>query len=1260
MIRNEYLLLTLLTANAFALEELLVPSKSEEIAEALGYQKIEGLISPITGHLVLDMTDFKEGDLVWHRHYHPRNLFHTGSFDVAPQALKKTVSADWTMFRDLELKVDGNRVIVAWEKGVNLEFVDGVLQGKGYSNFNGSSVSGRWDLRNIQIEMGDQVTLRLPDSKIRRYGRVGDVYRLEKVELGNGHWIDLEYGAGVTWIARDEKGELGRISAVENEGGVSWSSATGVSGSYGVTEIMKLYRDGGKKKRVLRQVKGASTPNYRHESISYNEMGLVSGIDRKEGPVQISYGMNGEVTALSMPVGGAWQGRVKVVHEAPIAGLKKGWTLLQYEGAEVAYVVNEDLLVEEIKENGRSVKRFIWTDGRLSRMEEEGKVTEYEYDERGNPIVERLSGDLSGDGTVMSRTVRRKFNERDLLVREESEETGVVEREYVSGTDLLAKERICQGGKEVLVREWVYEGSRCVAELERSGKESYRRDFIWGEKRIEGRREGGQEWRYEYDAMGNVVRETMGEWSVERSFNERGEKLKEVGPFEEEHWRWDERGRLVEHRKGEDVISFQYGPGGEILSKNENGHAFFFQYDGRGRLVGESDYLGNWTRYRLDGLSEERLQTVFPDGGVLRVEGNEVVRPLGGRETIRRNAYGSPVEVTYGDGTQRIYRYRKDGKLESEVDREGRKTEYRYDLFGRLIEKKRGLRSEVFLYTPFHLVSHVDLEGNKTTYAYDDQGRLIREKKGEIEFVYEYDPLGRRSAVRLGDLTLPLEEEMSGAEILQAIREGEKMTEERVIEDRFGRPVRREKGAAWEAISYEEKGVLTKRTVMSSGLEKVEVTNWRGDLVEKYEVAEGRRLREEKRAYDQEGNLLSIDGGQSLRFEYDQEGRLLAKIGNDGRVTQYLYSPEGRKIKEVFPTGEELQWGYDEFGFCSSLRSSDGKIDHKFSYSPMGRLLMAEDKIEKITVKREINAWGEVTKEKVNGLTLRKGYDGQGRVISLGLPDGYEIGYEYEGLLPRSVSYRTFQHSFDLYNEEGLVLKEGPFTYEYDQLMRKVAIRSPYFEEEIGYDEENRIVSQGKTSFAYDLLSQVIWENGVGYGYDEWQNVNEIGHLKLRSDGEYDQNSHMTLGRYDYDVLGRLIYDRFSDTKITYDPLGRRFQKGKEHFVYDGTKEIGSYTKGGSPIAVRIPDQKGRPVAIQLKGNIYQAVLDVRGNVRVLVDGETPLQMYEYTALGSERTPIRTSPFNPWRYGAERFDPDLGLIYQGGRYYSPTLACWLN
>ena len=52
------------------------------------------------------------------------------------------------------------------------------------------------------------------------------------------------------------------------------------------------------------------------------------------------------------------------------------------------------------------------------------------------------------------------------------------------------------------------------------------------------------------------------------------------------------------------------------------------------------------------------------------------------------------------------------------------------------------------------------------------------------------------------------------------------------------------------------------------------------------------------------------------------------------------------------------------------------------------------------------------------------------------------------------------------------------------------------------------------------------------------------------------------------------------------------------------------------------------------------------------------LTAYEFSAFGEEKQKVVDS--NPWRFASKRFDPELGLLYFGKRYYDPELGRWLT
>ena len=129
-----------------------------------------------------------------------------------------------------------------------------------------------------------------------------------------------------------------------------------------------------------------------------------------------------------------------------------------------------------------------------------------------------------------------------------------------------------------------------------------------------------------------------------------------------------------------------------------------------------------------------------------------------------------------------------------------------------------------------------------------------------------------------------------------------------------------------------------------------------------------------------------------------------------------------------------------------------------------------------------------------------------------------------------------------------------------------------------------------------------------------------------------------------------------------YDPTSRRiFRETAEEkllFLWQQEQEIGAYTQG-QQTQLRILDDEGTTVAIELNQKLYVPIQDPLGHVRALLDGETGscVATYRYSAFGEEEL---TGISSPWRYAGKRIDEDTGLIHFGARDYDPASLCWLT
>ncbi|NGX27701.1 MAG: hypothetical protein K940chlam6_01639, partial [Chlamydiae bacterium] len=306
-----------------------------------------------------------------------------------------------------------------------------------------------------------------------------------------------------------------------------------------------------------------------------------------------------------------------------------------------------------------------------------------------------------------------------------------------------------------------------------------------------------------------------------------------------------------------------------------------------------------------------------------------------------------------------------------------------------------------------------------------------------------------------------------------------------------------------------------------------------------------------------------------------------------------------------------------------------------------------------------------------------------------------------------------YKHTFEEYDLDGNLTQEhlignlGTVAYATDARGQRTQIVSPYFSQECKYNSVQNLVSsttdRAESRYQYDDASQMIREESAGgsttYCNDSLYNrtqknesLYEVNTLnELLSDGkttyEYDLRGNQVLKKTGsdqwqmvYDPLNQLIEVKSQEQKIEfiYDPLGRRLAKvistkagygweesDREYYIYDGEEEIGSFKSPNTLESLRVLSTHRLPktIGIEMGGKTFAPLTDVQGNIRRLVDlqSKTLATSYDFTAFGEK---LQTNPKedlqSPWQFASKRFDPSLGLIYFGKRYYDPRIGRWMT
>jgi RHS repeat-associated protein len=863
----------------------------------------------------------------------------------------------------------------------------------------------------------------------------------------------------------------------------------------------------------------------------------------------------------------------------------------------------------------------------------------------------------------------------------------------------------------------------------------------------------------EYNERGDVLSETnpLGQRRT-FTYDSKGRCIAST-PFSQkikEEMRYDMKGRLLEKKEigadGVHTTNHVYDTTDNLIQKiDEYQNSTSYSYDPFVHKVTKSEFPVQQT-----GDGEISTVSTYSTYDAL---GRELSKKdaNGNLTSYRYNAYGLVAEIIYPTGCKELFRYSKNGKIKSYTNKDGLTTHYTFDVLGRVTSKTYdGIGKESYVYDSFNLVESVDLEDYTTHYTYDGAQRKIGEEICGRVTDYLYDSLGRLETIKKDSLLTHFKRDLEGRVLEESKTDptgkllyrigysytpaGELESVTRYIHgkeaieqftyDAFGREIALQDPLGNKTYTvYDEhhlnslgQTILKITTIDPEGTTTV-VTQDPFFQVVKEETLDpkGTVIAGWDKIYDPNGNVLlwkehvyedgQYKNTQCTRFSYTSDNKIESStraFGKpDSRTIYYTYTPGGQVATKALADGAVLSYSYDLLGFLRHLRSSDCKINHRFECNKKGQLIGAFDEVEKISIHREIDPFGNVTREVFpSSIEITKTYDPLDRLTSLQINGVGTISYEYDPAYLRKVSRLSpdgklhYTHHYDSFDLDGNLLSEqliyecGSTKHKLDLKARKTEISSPYFSQKCIYDTCGNLIQnsndQNKNSYKYDRLSQLTSENEITYRYDSLFNRVEknnkcvkINNLNEISDQTYDLNGNLIQKdnkRYTYDHLNRLIEANIDSKRIRfqYDPLGRRLTKSvlnqtttgwneayREHYLYNGQHEIGAIASDGTLKNLRVlglntHEELPMTVAIEMNRKTFATIMDVQNNICRLVDplSKKIVSKYEFTSFGEETSGQNDE--NPWRWAAKRFDPELNLIYFGKRYYDPESSRWLT
>ncbi|MFZ3069971.1 MAG: RHS repeat-associated core domain-containing protein [Anaerolineaceae bacterium] len=402
-----------------------------------------------------------------------------------------------------------------------------------------------------------------------------------------------------------------------------------------------------------------------------------------------------------------------------------------------------------------------------------------------------------------------------------------------------------------------------------------------------------------------------------------------------------------------------------------------------------------------------------------------------------------------------------------------------------------------------------------------------------------------------------------------------------------------------------------------------------------------------------------VDGSGATRWGYDARGEKTSEIkhiySNDNKISAevftstWVYNSADLVKTQIYPDGEEVQFGYDNAGRPYSQSSVTRGTVHLKSvlYDEAGRMT-----------------------------TMRAGWNGTTGYVN--------TSWQYFGWTDLQDGGKLEERTSTFLDGTRMV----QFGYDYDNNGNILAIQDSSDAANVelsvfGYDAVNRLITMGVSSnagqvyaerYSYDALGRMATNTRTGqgaltygydtnhkhavatagsntYGYDA--NGNQITRMvnNVTSTLTYDAENRLieaTLpsaesAKYWYDGNGVMVKGQIGLVE-TYYPVGQ-YQKSIANGV---VTEQSYYEMAGMRLGMRTATGSEMPWEWLLSDQLGSVIGSTES-------GGPEMTTARYGAFGNIRASNGTSPTD-YGYTGQREQEEIGLYYYNARWYDPSLA----
>jgi RHS repeat-associated protein len=407
----------------------------------------------------------------------------------------------------------------------------------------------------------------------------------------------------------------------------------------------------------------------------------------------------------------------------------------------------------------------------------------------------------------------------------------------------------------------------------------------------------------------------------------------------------------------------------------------------------------------------------------------------------------------------------------------------------------------------------------------------------------------------------------------------------------------------------------------------------------------------EQYGYDNAGNRTSLRrrDGLTLTFQHDSLGRMSSKLVPERvspwldpvhtRDVYYSYDLQGLQRTATFDSlsGEGVTTTYDGFGAVRTSKVAMAGTSRTLTYNL---------------------------------------YDRDGNRLQLTHPDGFSIGYSYDGLdRPSLTQENAGAVALDgfTYNNQGLVSGRsygggaaGSSSFLYDTAARLATLSHDLAgtTRDVGFtfarNAASQIVSQTRDNDAY------AWTGGVAVNRTYTRNGLNQYLTAGPASFAYDSNGNLVSdgsNSYTYDVENRLVAASGAHGgQLLYDPLGRLFQLtgggAVTQFLYDGDELVAEYSGAGALTERYVHGNGADDPQVWYENGVRRYLRsDHQGSIVAITDGagaSYAVNSYDEWGIPGAGNQGR------FQYTGQAWLSELGLYHYKARLYSPTLGRFLQ